>query len=904
VAPVTAMIQDNDLKDCLLRIDKPKIINYVLELMQQLLINLNEPTDSPKFAFKARANKRSRNDADRPLNFSINDLVVLSLYAQGVDILIGLLIDEKEEPKYAASFKILKTDRGQGNSTAYWIIVSAEEFVQSFKDELYLLWKDKCQKQLSKAIASPYKSTRTEELHHMVEDAQFRIDALKTIFPTFKAPTENMTFFQQDDLDFFQDVIQKNKKYRTEDPESIKIGKRIKETIFDKTSYWAELVVGQVPELTWRPDNHWNVSGNFKGYSWVRLWLKEYPDSKVFFTLSVSATSLQLKYIIDCQRDGVNRLSLKEIKKVDDFLSAQDIDLGYVAYDDLDDYDWDTLTAHTVEYIKNHMSQFRELTEIIYGKGKGMTKAMPANNQKQTNVKQCALNSILYGPPGTGKTYHTIDKALKIVAPDLYDKHKLNRKALTDSFRDLLIKDWSSANGQIAFTTFHQSMSYEDFVEGIKPVKPDNATFIHYEVIDGIFKKLCIEAGRKSRFSVKVDGVEKELTKELFKEFYDSFATSLPDQKASVTSVQLKTKENATFELYRNGAGSIVVKAGAKKTTMSLAYSELSAVLFEKKSPTYASYEEIAIKEILKDKEFKVSADDSSKKKYVLIIDEINRGNVSQIFGELITLIEQDKRQGQTEELQVVLPYSKKTFSVPSNLYIIGTMNTADRSVEALDTALRRRFSFEEMMPDTKLLSTKNMICNFWNKYEYQGIDINEWMKEPYLSEANAFYSLVGFSREKESEVFASADKNIDRVEWLPEELHVLKESDFTGINLQLLLETINGRLEKLISKDHQIGHAFFISVASVENLYDAFYQKLIPQLQEYFYGDFGKIGLVLGNDFVKSGEEKKKISFASFSYEDVQMLQEKPLYRIHDFVTGEQPDYKSFFESVKKIYQ
>lgn len=170
--------------------------------------------------------------------------------------------------------------------------------------------------------------------------------------------------------------------------------------------------------------------------------------------------------------------------------------------------------------------------------------------------------------------------------------------------------------------------------------------------------------------------------------------------------------------------------------------------------------------------------DDNSKKNFVLIIDEINRGNVSQIFGELITLIEEDKRLGKDEALEVTLPYSKVKFGVPPNLFIIGTMNTADRSVEALDTALRRRFSFEEMPPKTKVVEDK------------------------------------GFSD------YARAD----------------------------IMKKINSRIEVLLDSNHTLGHAYFIK----ENFKSSFENEIIPLLQEYFYNDYGKIGLVLGKGFVR----------------------------------------------------
>ena len=191
--------------------------------------------------------------------------------------------------------------------------------------------------------------------------------------------------------------------------------------------------------------------------------------------------------------------------------------------------------------------------------------------------------------------------------------------------------------------------------------------------------------------------------------------------------------------------------------------------------------------------------DDKTKKKqnFVLIIDEINRGNVSQIFGELITLVEEDKRLGTDEALEVTLPYSKEKFGVPPNLFIIGTMNTADRSVEAIDTALRRRFSFEEMPPKPELVAIEGK-----------------------LKSQNGFLD---------------------------------------NIDLPLLLNTLNKRIEKLLDKDHQIGHSYFMSVLSFKDLKSTFQNKIIPLLQEYFFGDYGKIGLVLGKDFFEIGRASCK---------------------------------------------
>ena len=194
---------------------------------------------------------------------------------------------------------------------------------------------------------------------------------------------------------------------------------------------------------------------------------------------------------------------------------------------------------------------------------------------------------------------------------------------------------------------------------------------------------------------------------------------------------------------------------------MSVSCNELINIHFEDKNPTYKSYAPIIFSRILADNNFIKQENDNTTKNFVLIIDEINRGNIASIFGELITLIEPDKRKDEDEELSVTLPYSKTEFTVPKNLYIIGTMNTADRSVEALDSALRRRFIFEEILPDENLL-----------------------------------------------------------------------ETNFHGINLQEVLQHINIRIEKLIDKDHKIGHSYFMKLTEISDLQNTFKNKLIPLLE------------------------------------------------------------------------
>lgn len=195
---------------------------------------------------------------------------------------------------------------------------------------------------------------------------------------------------------------------------------------------------------------------------------------------------------------------------------------------------------------------------------------------------------------------------------------------------------------------------------------------------------------------------------------------------------------------------------------------------------------------------------EKSKKPYVFIIDEINRGNISRIFGELITLIEESKRKGEADERSVILPYSGLPFSVPSNVYIIGTMNTADRSIALLDTALRRRFSFVEMMPDTEVLKDINI----------------EVPKMPDTVD------------KKEGNAAGNEGKII--------------------IDVQKLLEIINQRIEVLYDREHTIGHAYFCGLkktATLDGLKNVFKKSVLPLLQEYFFDDYEKIAMVLGDN-------------------------------------------------------
>ena len=506
--------------------------------------------------------------------------------------------------------------------------------------------------------------------------------------------------------------------------------KKVGQAAYSAFNRYGKFIEKLLPGFKMKKSNSWQNSGNLMKYFWIEYKKEGYEDLAHSISISMNAypeynkrKGVTLSVRVEakdsqCKKDSV--FSEKEVYKIHnsilDFPIKKTDNLYYQAsvkpkerklfkkfgndagevHKELDqlekvqivkeiigmyeEQNTPDILMQTVQAIAELMPYYEHILEVRENRIKEKEGSLMINEEPETTYIEnqsgntFVKNSILYGPPGTGKTYYTAYYSVAIC--DDLSIEELEKK----SYGEVLERfNTLKKEGRIAFTTFHQSYGYEEFIEGIRPVMAgeEEKKSIEYEIVPGVFKKFCDEA-------------------------------ALVDDEP-----------------------------------------------------------------------------------YIFIIDEINRGNISKIFGELITLIEGTKRKGEREELSAFLPYSQEEFGVPKNVYILGTMNTADRSIALMDTALRRRFNFIEMMPDCRTI---------------EDVVIRQNGKE---------------------------------------------------VNIGNVLNIINRRIEFLFDREHTIGHAFFTSLKndnsnSIERLAAIFRNSIIPLLQEYFYDDYEKIRLVLGDNHKK----------------------------------------------------
>lgn len=496
------------------------------------------------------------------------------------------------------------------------------------------------------------------------------------------------------------------------------------------------------------------------------------------------------------------------------------------------------------------------------------------------NLVDYPKNMILYGPPGTGKTYRTVLYAVAIIEGRNLDD------VMAEEYDDVKARyDEYVAKDQIAFTTFHQSYGYEEFIEGIKPVMDetteDEGADVKYTVETGIFKRFCEQAMTPVQVSqalggdfgfnktpvvwkVSLDGTgdnpvrEECLANGHIRIGWDSYGETITDE-TDFSVDKGKVVLNAFINKMR--VGDVVLSCYSASTIDAIGVvtgeyewhqeydrlRRLRKVKWLAKGLSYNVVEmnggstmtlatvykmNVSMADVLRILEEVTTTNNKSElvpnqERYVFIIDEINRGNISKVFGELITLIEPSKRIGQSEELKLLLPYSKKAFGVPNNVYIIGTMNTADRSIALMDTALRRRFHFIEMQPNPD----------------------------------------------------------------------VLAEIDIEGINISEMLRVINKRIEILCDREHTIGHSYFMPLKdtpTLDCLAGIFKNSIIPLLQEYFFDDYEKIRLVLADNQKNEGLQfitRLTVDITSLFGNTDEDIDVEVNYLIHDEVFDKKPE-------------
>ena len=416
-------------------------------------------------------------------------------------------------------------------------------------------------------------------------------------------------------------------------------------------------------------------------------------------------------------------------------------------------------------------------------------------------LKSTPQNIILYGPPGTGKTYSTTERALELI---LGKDEKLDSDETKSRFREYQEK------GQIEFVTFHQSYGYEEFVEGLRPVLDDTeGDDVRYELHDGVFKRIALQAAAEG---IDFDLLWNQLVAEIEEtDEYKSisgirYKLSLAPESDTILAKNKDEQNPSTLQASKKNSEKLWKNCKKDPKELKTNDEEIPSGSGTLLWIVYKRLWELSrssdtVQKTLDD-HVKFEFPDNSKQ-YVLIIDEINRGNMSKILGELITLLEPDKRLGEDNELILKLPYSQKDFGVPPNLHILGTMNTADRSIALMDVALRRRFKFEELMPNAGVIENA----------------LKEKLQEPGVELQEADVELV-----------------VD------------------------LFNTLNERIRFLYDRDHQLGHSYFLNVENLEDLRLVFVDRVIPLLQEYFYGDWHKICVVLGCPYSENGKQKNKL--------------------------------------------
>ncbi len=702
----------------------------------------------------------------------------------------------------------------------------------------------------SKGVLRPVNFLKFITLNKILSGEEINVDSIKDI-------KNKISKYEFDDVVFkdYSTFREAMLKYKQENKDSLKSWKDIFKILFyiyyDNYKDDIQERLTRISESLKKDLNLVDTNASINGFGWnqnfgdTRCWLALYPQSikkhNDAYQIFISITEGSIEY-------GLFKGENRGERKQEEYIASNDPNLEKKKISEIKYSDFISYLINTTKpkYFKlNEKSEYKEINKSF------------DNTQPQ--------NIIFYGVPGTGKTYNVYDEAVKIIDPSFKGE---NREDVIKRFKEL------QTQGNIKFITFHQSYSYEEFVEGYRYDSESQVP----KVEPGIFKTL-VENSKADYFltetSKKIDFSKKDFykmslgnTQKNEEDIYDyciennvvalgygqmvdySKAKNKEDINRLFKEKYSDEKESefnvSAVNYFKNGLnnGDIIFVSNGNKHLRAVgiiegeySYDPSAPISFNhfRKINWIVHGKDMPVEKIM-DKNFsqqtiykinkKQLINENIKKifngdkkdvedNYVLIIDEINRGNISKIFGELITLIEEDKRQGMENEMSVTLPYSKEKFSIPKNIHIIGTMNTADRSIALMDIALRRRFKFKEFEPDSKVIED------------------------------------------------ALTDEEVNE-----EDIMVIKE----------VFDSLNKRIEILLDRDHRIGHSYFLNIKKdsfQEDIYSLWYDKIIPLIEEYFYNDQDSLKLVLGEAKDKQGfvevmnKEYKNIFPEDYDYEN-----------------------------------
>jgi hypothetical protein len=595
-----------------------------------------------------------------------------------------------------------------------------------------------------------------------------------------------------------------------------------------------------LPEVDWHAagfDHNQNFGTDL---CWLALYPKRAGDHKKAIQIFVSVGHDRFRYGLIAGSHIPNR------KEYEDCAVRDDLNV-----------------PHMIDAFRRRLSRYFDVNRQV--------QARPVTPQGDEVEAQFPLNVVLYGPPGTGKTYSVKQRAVQII------------EGVTAELEPVYTRERFSKylnERRIEFITFHPSYSYEEFIEGFR-FEPEAGVPV---LKDGLLKQIAQRAldpqdGRGGQeesqiWKVSLGGASDP----------DLFGRCIQNNEIAIgwfddVDLAEKSEEEIRQLFEREGRGQEKnnirsvnyfvneIKKGDyvailkdQKTIRAIGvvddvyeyreqydkYRHTRPVVWLDKRdhdiyemngnrnigmPTIYKLDHVSFQEfvglLLPRRE--------EPRPYVLIIDEINRGNLSRIFGELITLLEPDKRLGAPNELTIRLPYSQRPFSLPRNLFVIGTMNSADRSIALIDVALRRRFRFEEMMPQEEIIRK----------------------------------TLAGF-----------LDAEDEEIELTPALVDLI-----CGVFTRL-----NQRVTVLLDRDHQIGHSFFMHVKSLAQLHDVLYRQVFPTLLEYFYNDRYRLARLLGEFQPASGSGFVKSLSKSYlrAFGEQELTVEEEPWQLHTFAVGE----------------